>query len=50
MIFEKGNLKDLKEIVNVNYKIFKGMYSKDTYSLEDYQKRLTDFVIFCDGK
>ena len=36
----EGNSNDLEAICNLNYAIFKGLYSEEPYNLEKYQKRL----------
>lgn len=38
----KGNMNQLEEIVKANYQIFKGMYECEPYSLDDYQKKLSN--------
>lgn len=37
-----GQLVDLKEIVDFNFKIFQGMYEDEPYSLNQYQEKLKD--------
>jgi hypothetical protein len=38
----RESLEDLKGIVELNTKIFKGMYEREPYTLEEYQSRLAD--------
>ena len=42
MSIERGSLKDLEQIVKLNYKIFDGLYESKPYSLEHYKEKLKD--------
>lgn len=52
---ERSSLKDLEKIVNLNYRIFDGMYEDKPYSLEQYKNKLRDkepiiFISKLDGE